>query len=330
MRSSSSAFSGFLIDIGRRPGRDRVRLKRGLTALAAAIILNGVCAGQGIEEYSGRSFGGGARASALAETFMADAYDVTSMYWNPSTLAFLQNYSLVMNHATDLSSGMMIESIASPFKINRGEVISVGLIIHHRGYLQSSPSPSEFRVVEYGYDLAYAQELLPTLAMGARVDVRYGRGDLSNLWAISASLGFFYSPSQEVSYGAALNDIGSCIQYSSDGAMTLLQTMNLHRSLEVGATMRYPFEFKKPILTLAIANEKVFTETGLIYKGGVEWLPTPSLALRVGYIYRTDPALGSTRYGLGIVLGRFRLDYATAPSHLTDRTYDVSLAIGFW
>jgi len=35
-------------------------------------------------------------------------------------------------------------------------------------------------------------------------------------------------------------------------------------------------------------------------------------------------------YGLGIALGRFKLDYATAPSHLTDRTYDVSLAIGFW
>jgi hypothetical protein len=252
------------------------------------------------------------------------------MYWNPSALAFLQNYSLVMNHSMDVSRGMMIESIASPFRIKRGEVISLGLIMHHRGYLETLSSPSEFKVVEYGYDLAYAQELLPTLAMGGRVDVRYGRGDLSSLWSISGSVGIFYSPSQEVSYGAALNDVGSCIEYSYDGTMTLLHSMNLHRSLEVGATMRYPSEFKKPVLTLAIANEKIFTQSGLIYKGGVEWLPTAALALRVGYVYQTDPALGSTRYGVGLAFGRFRLDYATAPSHLTDRTYDVSLSIGFW
>ncbi len=330
MRSSSSAFSESLIDNGKRPGSDTVRSKHGTAVLILCILLNGVCLGQGFEDYSSRAYGGGARANSLAESFMADAYDVTSMYWNPSALAFLQNYSLVMNHSMDLSRGMMIESIASPFRIKKGEVISLGLIMHHRGYLQSSPSPSEFRVVEYGYDLAYAQELLPTLAMGARVDVRYGRGDLSNLWSISGSVGLFYSPSQEVSYGAALNNIGSCIEYSYDGSMTLLHSMNLHRSLEVGAAMRYPSEFKKPVLTLAIANEKIFTESGLIYKGGVEWFPTSSLALRVGYVYRTDPVIGSVRYGLGIALGRFKLDYATAPSHLTDRTYDVSLAIGFW
>jgi len=261
---------------------------------------------------------------------MADAYDVTSMYWNPSALAFLQNYSLVMNHSMNVSKGMMIESIASPFRIKKGEVISIGLIMHHRGYLDHISSTTEYKVVEYGYDLAYAQELLPTLAMGGRVDVRYGRGDLSNLWAISGSVGIFYSPSQEVSYGAALNDIGSSVEYSYDGSTTLVHSMNLHRSLEVGATLRYPSEFKKPVLTLSIANEKLFTESGLIYKGGVEWLPTSALALRVGYVYRTDPAIGSTRYGLGIAAGRFKLDYATAPSHLTDRTYDVSLAIGFW
>jgi len=77
---------------------------------------------------------------------MADAYDVTSMYWNPSALAFLQNYSLVMNHSMNVSKGMMIESIASPFRIKRGEVISIGLIMHHRGISRASRPPRSLRL----------------------------------------------------------------------------------------------------------------------------------------------------------------------------------------
>ncbi|MBI1806201.1 MAG: hypothetical protein HYR76_04010 [Ignavibacteria bacterium] len=282
---------------------------------------------QTISLYSSRPVNVGARAAGFAEAYVTDAYDANSMYWNPAALVYLQRSSIVMNHSQERIINTMNENIAVPFQIRRGEAVAIGLTVNHVGYIESSPN-FDFHVIQYGYDIVYSREVVPTVSVGAGLGVRYAKSTTASLWGVSSSMGVFYSPSQEISYGAVLSGIGSGILYASDRTTTSLSSENLPRSLQAGATLRFPPTFSQTFFTISVANEKVFGQDGIRYKGGMELFLFKVLALRGGYI--VEPGLGSARFGFGIRTERFQLDYAISPSKQTDRAYHVSAAFTLW
>jgi hypothetical protein len=95
------------------------------------------------------------------------------------------------------------------------------------------------------------------------------------------------------------------------------------KSAQIGATIRtHDPQYSR--FTLSIAAEKLIDSTGLVYKGGIEALPFTFLVLRIGYW--VGPDTRAARYGVGLILGDFLLDYTVAPSHLEPRFHQVSLS----
>jgi hypothetical protein len=80
-------------------------------------------------------------------------------------------------------------------------------------------------------------------------------------------------------------------------------------------------------VTLSLANEKIFGEAGLLYKGGLEVCPFAFLALRWGYLAGLNVALA--RYGAGIRTDVVQLDYAISPSLNDVQFQQLTLSIIF-
>jgi hypothetical protein len=301
----------------------------------ACIALASSAYSQTILQSMTRSSGVGARALGMGDTYIAETADVTTIYWNPAALCYVKKFDIVLNHFQEPTFNSMSENLTVPVLLGHERSIAVGVTVNHVGYAKSASTPafiwnqyridlSDLRRIQYGLDLAYASEILTSVSFGAMIGMRYGKIGTSNLLAASSSVGILYSPSQTISYGASYSGIGSAIGYALKDSVSFHRT-NLPRSLQIGATLRFPSTAKRPIVIFAIANEKIFGEDGLRYKGGIEVLPVPFLALRAGYL--VEPGIVAAKWGAGLASDWLRLDYAIAPSHFSERYQQLSFSI---
>ncbi len=299
--------------------------------IAAALVASAMATtvqAQIITLYSSRPAPVGARATALGEAYASESYDASSFYWNPASLVYLQRKGVVVNHLEQQAISGMNENLAIPFRLGSTDALAIGLTVNHVGYVGNTEG-LDFRVIQYGYDLAYAREVIPTFSLGGGIGVRYASTSVSSLWGIGGYVGALYTPSPEVSYGVSYTGIGSGILFVSDRVTTSLRSENLPHTLQAAVTMRFPPEAKQTFLTVAVANEKIFSQDGIRYKGGIEVYPVQAIGLRWGYIYQQN-VVGAARYGVGLRTSRFQLDYAIAPSKLAERIYQLSLALTLW
>jgi hypothetical protein len=305
---------------------------RSLNRIAVTLVLDilsvGLVQSQTGVSYTPSAIGVGARAAALSEAYTADTYDVTSMYWNPAALSFLQKSFVVMNHFQELDQNAMSENVAIPL-LRSTNALAIGASVSHLGYIKDSPQGTRFRFIEYGFDIAYARVLTRSLSLGVHIGTGYGRTGTDHLQVASSSFGLVYSPYPWISYGLAYSGVGWKIRYSYDTTSTSLHRENPQRSLQIAITMRYPQSLLKPsIFTLSAANERDFRENALRYKGAIEACPVGFLALRFGYQF--GPSRAAASYGVGLRFERFQLDYAISPSRQYDRFQQLCLSIAFW
>jgi hypothetical protein len=268
-----------------------------------------------------------ARDASLASAGVANAYDVNIMFSNPAGLTNLRKFFVVATHSQEKDINGRSESIAVPFRIGNNDVMAVGLVVNHTGYAKQNTRP-EFRIIQYGYNIGYAKEIIPTLSLGSEIGVRYARSKASSVWAVRSSIGLYYSPSQEISYGIAYNGIGNGIGYSFDGSSTLLFSKTPPHSLQAGLAMHFPSDVKETVFSCNVLNEKVFGTSGILYKGGLEYYIIRFFALRVGYIVDQDRKTAT--FGFGVRTEPAELDFSIAPAKKTNQSLFISLSIELW
>jgi long-subunit fatty acid transport protein len=296
--------------------------------LLMSVFSTAVAVSQTTVSYTTPTLGIGARAAALGDAYTADTQDASSLYWNPATLVFLQEPSVVFNHREDQESNAMNEDVAIPLLMG-DDGIALGASVSHLGYWKDSPQGPAFRFIQYDLDMAYARVIIPHLSLGLSIDGTYGKTETSRLWVASASFGLLYSPSPGLSYGIAYQGVGWKVGYSFDSTSTALHKENQIQSLQMGVTLRFPHSPSKPSLfTLTAVNEKNFRDHALGYKAGLEIFPIRFVGLRIGY--HVNKTKAAARYGVGLRLDWLQLDYAISPSRQDDRFHQVSLSIAFW
>lgn len=271
-------------------------------------------------------FGISARAAAFAGAYVAEAYDVSVMYWNPAALMFVRRSSVVANIYYKQTADVMSENVAVPLPSRREEMLAIGATVSHGANIKQVSSNPRF--TQFGLDLGYARAVNSAFSLGIRVGVHQDWSRTSFSLIVSTSAGLYYSPSPEISYGVAVHGIGSGIRYTSDSSSSAfgstLDLEDLARSVQVGARLRFPSASKRPRVNVALASEKLFDQDDLEYRGGIEIFPVGFLALRVGYIMQASKEAAT--YGVGVRTERFRIDYAISPSHRIGRFHQVSLS----
>lgn len=276
-------------------------------------------------ERSG-SFGIGARATSLADAYATEYTDVLSLFWNPASLGFLERKTLAFDYFNGIHPDLSMATMSIPLRLTNDDVIGFGLTAMQVGVDEGNGSV--IRGTRYGLNFASAKLLTSTLSFGARVALQHGQTSDSKLWTASSVLGVMYSPSPEISYALVYSGLGFGMQHSYDlqaAERLTFSKVSLPATLYVGLAMRYPSSRVERTLTIALANEKVFGEPGIIYKGALEVNANKFLALRMGYV--AAPTTASPRYGVGVFLGRFQLDYAYAGGHGVQRFHEFTLSI---
>lgn len=268
-----------------------------------------------------------ARSASLADAGISDPYDVNIMYLNPGALTNLASTSIVLSHSQEKSINGKTEGVSLPIRISPNDVMAIGLIVNHTGYTKENIIP-EFKIIQYGYNIAYSRQIVPSVSLGTEIGVRYTHSKASSVWSVRSSLGFFYSPSQEISYGVTYNGIGNGVGYTFDGVTTLLYSTSPPHSLQAGLSMHFPSDFQERVLTCVISNEKVFGQSGIIYKGGIEYFLFRFFALRAGYKVAETNKNGT--FGCGIKTEPVKIDFSISPSKSSTQTMFISLSLKFW
>jgi hypothetical protein len=272
------------------------------------IVTMSVSYAQVVVEEVGREPFPGARAAAMGDACSADIPDAGMMFWNPGALPMIERKSVILDHYIESHTTIMDDALVTPIWVTPTDAIALSGNVSHIGYL-TSDRITGIRAAQFEAGAAYSRVVVPGVGIGVKSTSRYISVNEEKTWTNSWTVGLAYNPSPEIGYGLVYSDLlyGARIQ---DSAISVEQ--QLPRRLEMGITMRYPSNRKEHIFTLSLGNEKLFTEPGLIYKGGVEYCPAPFLALRWGYL--AGPDIAEPRYGIGIKSPILNLDYAIAPS----------------
>ncbi|MFI5251248.1 MAG: hypothetical protein ACHQQQ_02350 [Bacteroidota bacterium] len=263
----------------------------------------------------------GARAVALGDAYTADNSDVSALYWNPGALYSLENASVVVDEYYEVETAINndMAAVAIP-RVNEGTV-ALGVSVSHVGYIKTN-HPNNYHAAAYGFDIGYATSFSPGFSAGLRFHGQFGHTQGTNLLTNNWSLGLLYRPSSEIAYGLTYGGVGDGL-FIAD-SVTMIREVLPHR-LEIGIAMRYPAGRSHQLIMISLSNEKIFGETGLYYKAGMEILPYEFLALRFGY--NVGPVTQTPRLGAGLRTDMFRLDYAIAPSTQSLRFQQITLSL---
>ena len=143
--------------------------------------------------------------------------------------------------------------------------------------------------------------------------------------AAFTSLGIFYAPSPEISYGLTYEGIELASSFRSNGEATVAGWEPIPRRFAIGIAMRYPSSYSDRQLTVSVSNEKQIGLAGLFYKMGIEILPWRFLAVRTGFL--TGPETESLRYGAGILASQMEVSYTYIPYSIKGRYHQLSMFI---
>ncbi len=267
----------------------------------------------------------GMRSAGLADASNADATDVSGMFWNPGSLAFLKHRSVVFSHVTDVGTHASTEQLTVAVLRSEEFAVAVNGSLMHGGTLTPEVGPViGFKGV--GGDIGASYLLLPTLSVGVVAGVRgvtIGPERRTTGWGLA---GVFYFPSPGISYGLTYGALRGVTYWYANAQSGVLWEPDLTQQLEIGATMSYPPRATDPVVTLSLATARVFPGVSLFStKGGLEINPVSWASLRVGF--KVGSVERVARYGIGFHLSRVRLDFAFAPSAVENRFGGVSLMV---
>lgn len=264
----------------------------------------------GTTGYNFLKIGVGARSAALGGAYTAVTGDVESAAWNPAGLWGIQERSAAASYTSylvDTEAGFL--SIASP---GQKRVWGASLNYVSYGTLQKTDEDGgdlgTFGAVDLAAYITVAQPVMGgRLAIGASLKAIYSSIDDYSSDAYVVDLGITSrGPIQGMTLGASLANVGTVRSGYTDGYKDSLPVM-----IRVGMT-HSPAHAPAPMLLLADLSWP--NDSDLYASFGAEIQVSERLYVRPGYSLQQggvegDEALGLTG-GAGIVLRRYRLDYA--------------------
>ncbi len=250
--------------------------------------------------------GVGARAIGMGEAYVAQADDVSSLYWNPAGLALMQE------RQASFSYDQMYQDL-------KYQNASVGIPLEN-GAIGGSLSYLSYGTIQ-GFDPSGNSIGNQTAYTGAAT---LGAAWLGNQWSAGANLkGIQEDLASEKANGAAF-DLGGNVIYPKP---VLGGTIRLGAVVQnLGSSMKFeqqsdplPMDWKLGVAAVQMMDKKLnmsldYTnpkdDSGYV-SGGFEYWLMPFIALRAGYVNSKNEGNG-IRAGLGLRIKGVSFDYAYA------------------
>ncbi len=265
--------------------------------------------------------GQGVRAAAMGESYLALADDASALYWNPAGLGRVGDYYIGLSHHQWFAA-IKDELLHLTFPGRTG-AFGIGLVY--------SGEPD----IEY-----WSPENQPGgtfTTWNGVASIGYG-GTIAHNWHIGLGLkGFYQSLHTVAGYGGALDVgfIGRPLPFASFGIVGrnigLIRYGSTWEDIPTEVGVGASFDWSHLTATVDAVHP---LDGSINCRAGLEYVPVPALALRVGY--RTGPAdlaslgwLSGLTGGLGLHAGPLAVDYAITPYGALGLVHRVGLSLQF-
>ena len=162
--------------------------------------------------------GAGARAIAMGGAFVAEANDLSAVYWNPAGLASLRGHSLQLSNTRYLAE-INYSMVAFGTHVPRLGTMAVSLLVVDSGNMavRTAAEPEgtgeRFKVQNFALQASYGRSLTDQFSIGGTV--KYIR---ERIWhSTASSIGFdvgtlFVTPYTRLRLGASMSNLGPKMQ----------------------------------------------------------------------------------------------------------------------
>ncbi len=302
--------------------------------------------------------GAGARAIALGGAYVAEASDMSSVYWNPAGFARLTGSHLQLSNTQYLAD---INYNFAAFGTSMAPFGSMGLSLlivdsgdmPVRTELQPEGTGEQFNTLSFALQLTYARNLSEQFSIGANVKMVQERIWHSTASSIAFDIGtLFTTPFQSLRLGASMSNIGPKMRI--DGRDILFSedpSPNTTGTAEIVNAQYRTDGFSMPLIfRVGLAWDAVDTGTHRIVltsdaahpndnaeyiNAGAEYMFRDLIAFRAGYrnLFEPDSEQGLTVGGsLMIRINRdlvTKFDYAYADFGRLTQTHWLTVNLSF-
>ncbi|MFT5144083.1 MAG: hypothetical protein ACI80V_002530 [Rhodothermales bacterium] len=294
--------------------------------------------------------GVGARAIGMGGSFVAEASDLSAMYWNPAGLARMGGSGIQFNHTQYLAD---VSYSVAAFGINLGAAGAIGASLIYldsgdmavRTTARPTGTGERFKAQDLALQLTYGRNLTDRFSLGA--NLKFIR---EQIWHSSASaLAFdvgvlFTTPFRDLRLGASMANFGPKMQmtgrdilFSTDPSLTESGNVEIVNAEFLTDAHPLPLIFRVGLAWDAIStsNHRLVVLTDAAHPNdnseylsmGGEYSFRDLVFLRGGFrnVFETDGEQGLTLGGgLNIRVDRSvraRIDYAFADFGILEQTH---------
>ena len=279
----------------------------------------------------------GARAAALAGSFVSVAGDVNGLFYNPASLATLdstQGSAGFFKHLLDINAGYL----SYGRRISDDGAIGAGIIYTNYGSFDERDdlgnTIGSFTPADLALILGYATTIDENLYAGAGFKFIHSSIAEYHSTAIAADAGVLYLiPEHRIALGASIRNIGTQLSTYAGVHEQLPLDLTIGGSIiPRGLPLLFNINFHK---LNAFADN--FGGHFRAFTVGGEFTLSRVLQLRVGYNneQRLDLKTGTTAgmaglsISLGITVSRYKVDYALSSLGTIGNFHRISLSSGF-
>ncbi len=302
--------------------------------LAALLVLAGRGSAADNSTYSFLRADVGARAAGLAGSFVSVTNDPTAFFYNPASLATLDDHrgsAGFFKHLLDINSGYV--SYTHQFE-NIG-FFGAGVVYTNYGtFTETDESGNErgtFGAGDMALAIGYGNLIQENLFWGGNIKFIYSSIAGYGSTAIAADAGILYLiPEKKVALGLSVRNAGT--QISS--YLTTSEPLPLDVTLGGSITPKgLPLLLNLAFHRLNDAGDR-FVDRFRAFTFGGEFTVSRVVQLRIGFdnAVRKDLAVGTSADlagfcgGLGITTGEYRLDYAISLLGKIGNLHRISIA----
>ena len=305
----------------------------------------------GIAKYAGEfiSLGVGGRALGMGGAFVALANDVTAGYWNPAGLSKINYPQFTLMHDEQFGSLVNYDygAVAIPFGASTSlgfSVIRLGVddipntqnaAVDINGNPTNDPQwnridPNRvtyFNAADWAFYFTYSKKQSDDFSYGANVKIiRRELGDASAT-GIGLDIGVWYTPFENVQFGANLQDVTTTFLAWSTGRNELISpTMKVGSAYFIeafGGRFAPAVDFDIRFENRKYASMAHIGPVSLDIHSGLEYQFKNLIALRLGYSDVKQLTMGA-----GVRLPKLNIDYSFAKFDATNQlgnTHRISL-----
>lgn len=292
----------------------------------------------GTAKYAGEflGLGVGSRSLGMGGAFVAVARDVTSSYWNPAGLAFIEYPEIMLMHSRQFSGVVNYDYGGVGLPVGHSSSLGFGLIrlgvddikktdipnpnlevgevyVDENGQVvRNTPfEKGTFGATDYALFLTYSKRVSDGFSYGGNVKLLNRSIGDNSAWGIGFDIGFIFNPTSKLIVGINVQDITSTMIAWDTGRKELITP-------SVRAGLSYPIQFSALGGRIQPAVDFIFRFENR-KESAQGHIGRMSYDVNFGWEYQYQDAfairLGASEFapftaGVGLHLPKLHIDYA--------------------